>query len=271
MRKSFAWILALSCIGARAAGPLCPEQPIRYAHYEFGLLYSEGAGGIDEDVRAELERRSGCHFQVVLQPRARTWLELESGALDMAGSGIQTPARDGFAWFAHYVFENNHVVLGPRVPPGLHSMAEFLATPGLRMGGVRSFRYSPFYDQAVDALMRQGRFAQEADTNSLHRLFERQSIDAFIASTFLTQFRQLRTAEALRIEDWDPADASPSGLVLSKRSFSAAQAQAWQELVQQMLDDGTVFRIVQARVGERRLAEAAVYARRTVASSTPKP
>lgn len=269
--RSLILAMLLSPAIAGAAESMCLERPIRYAHYEFGLLYSEGSGGIDEDIRAELERRSGCRFKVVLQPRARTWLEIETGALDMAGSGIETPVRDRFAWFAHYVLENNVVVIGPRVPTGMHGMAEFIATPGLRLGGVRSFRYSPFYDQAVDELVRQGRFAQEADSNAVHRLFERQLIDGFIASNFLTQFRLLKTAEPPRMEDWDPADPSPSGLVLSKRSFSPEQAQHWQTLVQQMLDDGTVLRIVTARLGDRRLAEAAVYARRTVASSTSRP
>ncbi len=66
---------------------LCPAGgPIRFAHYEFGLIYTNEGGGIDEDVQLELARRSGCRFEVSMQPRARIWLALESGQLDMAAS-----------------------------------------------------------------------------------------------------------------------------------------------------------------------------------------
>lgn len=249
-------------ITGAAAHPLCPEGgPIRFAHYEFGLLYSADTGtGIDDEVQQELARRSGCRFEVSLRPRARIWVDLQSGALDMAGSGVQTPARDAFAWFAHYVLEDNHVVLADSVPADVRTLADFIARPELKMGGVRSFSYSPYYDEHVERLRQAGRIYLVGDTGALYRMFSQGRYDAFIASQFLSRhyFRQFNIAEPKRIEDWDPAPATPSGLVIAKKRFTPAQARAWQTLVQRMLDDGTMLRIV-SRHMEPKAAAAALY------------
>lgn len=245
---------------AVAESKLCPKRPIRYAHYEFGLLYAVGHGGIDEDIRQELARRSGCRFEVSVRPRVRIWMELERGELDMAGSGVQTAQRDRYAWFAHYVLEDNRVLLAPRVPAQVNSLEAFAARPDLRLGAVRSFSYSPYYDGEVERIRRQGRLHATTDTRSLFRLFALGQVDALIASPFLTlHYQQQLDLPTPRIEDWDPAAATPSGLVLAKRSFTPEQARAWQALVRQLLEDGTVKRILQRHLGDASLAEAAIY------------
>ena len=245
---------------AQAGAALCPQRAIRYAHYEFGLLYAAGQGGIDEDIRQELARRSGCRFEVSVRPRARIWMELERGELDMAGSGVQTAQRDRYAWFAHYVLEDNRMLLAPSVPATVNSLQAFAAQPALRLGAVRSFSYSPYYDGEVERLQRQGRLHATTDTRSLFRLFSLGQVDALIASPFLTLYYTQQLGIALpRIEDWDPGAPTPSGLVLAKRGFTPEQARAWQALVRQLLDDGTVKRILQRHLGDARLAEAALY------------
>ncbi|OYT92918.1 MAG: hypothetical protein CFE43_06490 [Burkholderiales bacterium PBB3] len=107
----------LACCGLGVAGlaaaqdkSMCLDRLIRFAHYEFGLIYSSGYGGIDDDLQKELARRTGCQFEVSVRPRARTWTDLKSGNVDMAASGIQTPERDTYVWFHHYIVEDNVVV-----------------------------------------------------------------------------------------------------------------------------------------------------------------
>lgn len=238
----------------------CPAHPIRYSHYEFGLLYSADQGGIDEDIRQELEKRSGCAFEVSLRPRARIWLELERGDIDMAGSGVQTAERDRYAWFAHYVLEDNQVLLMPSVPATVRSFDDFLRAPALRMGGVRSFSYSPHYDQQMARLHRVGRVVQVSDTRSLFRQLGMGQFDALIASPFLTGYYLQKVGlPPQRMVDWDPAPATPSGLVLARKSFTPEQARAWRDLVQQLLSDGTVQRILTQRLGDAAAASQAVY------------
>ncbi len=255
-RSIVAWWVGLAGAAALApalAASLCPEGgPIRFAHYEFGLLYSADTGtGIDDDVQKELQRRSGCTFVVSLAPRARAWADLRSGDLDMLGSGVQTPQRDAFAWFAHYVVEDNHVLLSERVPAEVQGWADFERVPTLRLGVVRSFSFSPNYAAAVARLKRAGRVDEVGDTATLFRMFQQGRFDAFIASPYLSRhyLRQLKMPTPRRIEDWDPDPATPSGLALSRQRFTPEQARAWQALVQGMLDDGTVLRIVTRHMG----------------------
>ncbi|MBC7919364.1 MAG: ABC transporter substrate-binding protein [Rhodoferax sp.] len=236
---------------ASAQASMCPEKPIRFAHYEFGLAYSSGYGGIDDDIQKELERRSGCKFEISVRPRARTWLDLEYGGLDMAGSGVQTAGRDKFAWFFHYLLEDNVVVLGPKVPQDVHSTEQFLAVPALTLGGVRSYRYSPHYDTFVDQLIASKRHTDISDPGGLYKMFDAQRFDAFITNPILYLYyvKQLKLPAPKRIESWDRAGPTPSGLVLSKRNFTEAQARQWGALIHSMLSDGTVQKIVVKHMG----------------------
>jgi polar amino acid transport system substrate-binding protein len=254
-RKLVLALLGLACslpVFAQKKPTMCPDRPIRFAHYEFGLVYSKGKGGIDDDFQQELAKRSGCAFEVVLQPRARTWVELERGTIDMAGTGIQTPARDKFAWFFPYVLEENVVILGARVPADMHNFEQFLADPTLKLAGVRSYRYSPYFDVYVDQLIALGRHTDVVDPEGLYRMFEKFRFDAFITNPllYLAYVRGgLELPESTRIERWDPTGATPSSLVLSKSAFTESQAKEWQHLVESLVADGTVKNIVVKHMG----------------------
>jgi polar amino acid transport system substrate-binding protein len=252
--------LAAFHMGMAQAQSMCLDRPIRFAHYEFGMIYSSGYGGIDDDLQKEMAQRTGCKFEVSVRPRARTWLDLKQGSLDMAGSGIQTAERDEFAWFHHYIVEDNVVVLGPKVPLKTRNFDQFMADPKLTLGGVRSYRYSPHYDRYVDQLLAQNRHVESADPGALYRMFSVPRFDAFITNPILYLYyvKQLNLTAPTRVEDWDPAGPTPSGLVLSKKSFSKAQAAQWGGLIEKMLEDGSIQRIVVKHMGAE-LGAKAVY------------
>ncbi len=239
---------------------MCLERPIRFAHYEFGLIYSIGYGGIDDDLQKELARRTGCKFEVSVQPRARTWSDLKNGTVDMAGSGIQTAERDGFTWIYPYIVEDNVVVLGPKVPPNMHSFDQFMADSKLTLGGVRSYRYSPHYDPYVDQLIARRRHIESADPGALYRMFAVPRFDAFITNPILYLYyvKQLNLPAPTRVEDWDLGGPTPSGLVLGKKSFSKAQAVQWEALIKKMLVDGSIQKITVKHMGAD-LGAKAVY------------
>jgi len=102
----FVGIALLLACQSLLAGPVnCGPRPIRLAFYTYGAFYFEDAHGkehgVDKDIVDALAKRSGCRFETQLMARARIWADLASGNLDMSVSGIETPERGQFAWFAH--------------------------------------------------------------------------------------------------------------------------------------------------------------------------
>jgi polar amino acid transport system substrate-binding protein len=231
---------------------MCLDHAIRFAHYESGLAYDSSYGGIDDDVLKELMRRSSCKFVVTVQPRIRAWYNLKSGNLDMVGTGIETAERRMFAWFYPYIYEDNFIVLGSRVPKDVHSFDQFMKIPDLKLGGVRSFRYSPYYDKYVDQLIMEKRIFETAQPETIYMMFSSNRIDALISNQLSLSYyvKKLKIAGRLRVERWDPAGLTPSGLVLSKKSFSKEQSQKWRALIGEMLDDGTIEKITIRHLGQ---------------------
>lgn len=264
-----AWA-ALGLANARgplpSAAALCPDRPISVAFYEFGALYhasgevAEGFSGtgIDVDLLRELKRRSGCRFEGMVMTRARIWSELEAGRLDMTPSGIATPEREKLYAFAPYILLKHHVWMlksHPQVPSGL---AGFMANPKLRWGAVRGYRHTPAYDAALEQARSQGRLVEATDDAQLLRLLAEGSVDAVIGhSVVLRRYAADHPRKPqLQALDWAPqASVVPEGLVLSKAHFSEAEIAGWRALVQEMLRDGTLARIMRRHVPDDEVAD----------------
>ncbi len=229
-----------------AATPDCGARPISIALYEFGLLFNNGRG-IDRDVIDELRHRSGCRFDISVRPRARIWQELEAGTLDMSVSGIQNPTRDRFAWFAPYLTLKNISLLD--LPAGSPSTASaFLADTRLRWGAVRAFRHGESADTFLDQLRQQGRVLEGQNVAQVFAMLKSGRVQGMFAQSPVYRMH-LTDDEAnhrYRLVDWAPHEAAvPHSLILAKSRFSAEQAALWQGLVQSMVTDGTMLRILQ--------------------------
>lgn len=244
-------LVSLPAAALQVDRSLCPATPIRFAHYEMGALYTKGRGGIDDDVIQELIKRSRCDFTVTVLPRARSWYDLEQGNLDMLASGVPTPEREKFAWFAAYLSDKKYVILGPEVPREIVTMDQFIAAPKLVMGGVRSFKYSPLYDALSERLEATGRLEQVGDLDTLYRMFAHGRFAATIASplAYRFYFERYPPHGKVRYLDWDPNSKAVSALVLSKKTFTSRQAKQWQALMKTMLNDGTIMQILTRHLG----------------------
>lgn len=141
-------------------------------------------------------------------------------------------------------------------------MEDFIADPKLTVGGVRSYSYSPNYDRQIQTLIDAKRFYSVNDPIMLYRMFDTGRYDIFIASQFLSlhYFKILKLKPPKRIQDWDPDPPTPSGLVVSKKTFTPAQGEGWQRLIAQMLTDGTMRKILVKHLGEE-LGPRAMYVR----------
>lgn len=235
------WI-ALGLVGASAAAGLDCSRPYTLALHDHGLLYSANTdAGIDRDVADELIRRSGCKITVSLMARARIWQLIESGALDFSLSGITNPEREKFAGFAWY-FSNKYYLL-VRKDTGVRTHAGFTENNRLRLGVIRSFRYSDSANRLVDQLQGANRINQAGGLSPLYQALMLNHIQGMIIEPFdypTLEEKQIRDSTAI-IEFDDPP--VPHGLIMSKKALSSTEQDKWRALINAMRTDGTILRI----------------------------
>jgi polar amino acid transport system substrate-binding protein len=223
---------------------LAPDcsRPLTLGLHEHGVLYSSETGeGIDKDIADEMARRSGCRITLTVLARARIWQLLESGALDFSLSAITNPQREQFASFAWYV--SNKYYLLVRRDADVRSVAAFRRQRGLKVGLIRSFRYGDQANALVSALDDEQRVTYASSLEPLYAILLEGDIQAMIIEPFdfpSIASSQLHAHTAI-LEFGDPP--VPHGLVMSKKALSAAQQDAWRELIQGMRVDGTVLHI----------------------------
>ena len=234
-------LLFLFLGGAHAAAPDC-SRIFTLALHDHGLLYSAGTdSGVDKDFADELIRRSGCKVTVSLMPRARIWQLIESGALDFSLSGITNPERDHFASFAWY-FSNKYYLL-VRQDAGVRDLADFERNDALRLGVIRSFRYSESANRFVDKLQAANRLSQAGGLDPLYQTLTLNRIQGMVIEPFdypALEQKKIRDFTAI-IEFNDPA--VPHGLIMSNKALSSVERENWRALVKGMRADGTVRRI----------------------------
>jgi polar amino acid transport system substrate-binding protein len=245
MRRAVSWVVALAMFGhaaARAADKPDCERPFSLALHEHGLLYSAQTGeGIDKDIADELIRRSGCKVAVTVMPRARIWQLIESGALDFSLSGISNEARERFAAFGWY-FSNKYYLL-VRKDAGVQRLADFERHAGLKLGVIRSFRYSPNANKLVDALDVEHRVSYSTSLDPLYQILLGNQVQAMIIEPFdYPAIESGPVRDQTTIMEFDDPSV-PHGLIMSRKALSGAQQQAWRALIDAMRADGTVQRI----------------------------
>lgn len=224
-----------------ADGPDC-SRPMTLALHDHGLLYSADTGaGIDKDFSDEMIRRSGCRMIVSVLPRARIWQLIESGALDFSLSGISNDAREKFAGFAWY-FSNKYYLLA-RKDAGVHQLSDFEKNDKLTLGIIRSFRYSKNANRLVDKLSAEQRVSNATQLEPLYEILAMNRIQGMIIEPFdYSQVQGRSVRELTTIIDTND-EATPHGLIMSKKSISLREQEKWRALVHEMRADGTVLRI----------------------------
>ncbi|MEI6388274.1 MAG: transporter substrate-binding domain-containing protein [Spirochaetota bacterium] len=245
VRSLFVTLLIVGCFCyAAAEAPPISDSSRTYtlALHDHGLLYSADTdSGIDKDVSAELIRRSGCKVTVSLMPRARIWQLIESGALDFSLSGITNADRDKFAGFAWY-FTNKYYLL-VRNDAVVRTVSAFERDDSLRLGVIRSFRYSTSANRLVDSLLQKDRVSQAGGLAPLYEVLLQGRVQAMIIEPFdfpALEEKKIRDMSVI-LEFNDPPVLH--GLIMSKKSLTASQQEQWRAIVNGMRADGSMLRI----------------------------
>lgn len=253
-RWLFALVLAAPCLPALAdktPAPACPARPIVVGLYEFGNFYRAGAG-LDKDLAEELRKRSGCIFSYKVMQRRAIWGAMQSGSVDMTFSAAATPERMVFAWAEPYMWVRNMLVLRKEGSSGVHSLADFIADPNLRLGHGRAYAAGPPFEDFVTQLRNIGRVEDVDDSDRLYAMFKAGRFQALLAPKLVygSYLRDEIAAGTVRVEDWGASRPNtPTNLMMAKARFSAEEARRWGALLKEMRADGTLQRMIARYVG----------------------
>jgi polar amino acid transport system substrate-binding protein len=234
-------LLLCNSVFAADERPSC-GRPLMLALHVHGLLYSaELDAGIDKDFAEALAQRSGCNLQISVLPRARIWQLIESGALDFSLSGIATEERNTFAAFAWY-FSNKYYLLVNK-STNVQRLADFEDQSTLKLGAIRSFRYSSNANRMVDKLVQAGRVSYASGLDPLYQVLVLGRIQGMVIEPFdIGDIEAKRIKDTTRIIEFNDPPV-PHGLIISKKSMSPVEITKWQAVVQSLRNDGTVQRI----------------------------
>ena len=247
VRSMLAAISLLAWSFSVLAADYCPDRPLRVALFEFGV-FLDGASmkGIDPDFIALLEKRTGCRFEIVVMPRARHWIEMKEGSIDVVTVAISTPEREQLMHLVPYLRARNVLVLGSEVPVSIKDFKGFLDTPGLKLGVVRGFRHEPALDEFIASLRAAGRLREEVDAGLLFQALASGTVAAIPSEpvVYPTNLKRFGLTGKVRIGDWLPRDQFVLGSVgLSRRSFTEAQVARWRTLIKTLQADGSLQRM----------------------------
>ncbi|GAB3402938.1 transporter substrate-binding domain-containing protein [Massilia agilis] len=187
-------------------------------------LDGDKAGGAFVEFIEQVAASAGCRLHMPQVPRARLEFMFEQGDADVMLASTHSEKRDQFGVFIPLVQTRSVMVsLKGSTRPAIHSLAELLATPALRVAAVRGFDYGPAYRQAVDQLKDQHRLLVEKDPLEVARLLKANMADVTImpASALygaaVVDPRVSDIATNLRIEPLDELPWTYGGLYLSNR------------------------------------------------------
>ncbi|WP_374377772.1 substrate-binding periplasmic protein [Dongia sp.] len=229
------------------------------ATVELGPMSHFGQG-VDADVLKELARRSGCSFEIAEVPRIDIWPGIEDGRIDLATSQISTPQRAKLAHFVTYFGFKNMMVVPAAKGASPADFPTFVARKSAKLGLVRGYRYGNFYDYHLKSLLGDARVIEFATHQDLYAALEQGRVQAILAAS-MTYYYFLKSTqrEKFKLVDASPAPPTPSGVALSRRTFSGAQADNWLRLIEEMRIDGTMHRLAAGHIAAEALPQLAEY------------
>jgi polar amino acid transport system substrate-binding protein len=121
------------------------------------------AVGVYPDLLKELAASGGCRFNAYPVPRARLQKMFEGGQADLLLPATAVSTREAFGDFVPLLQVRPALMSIGRDAALPRSLAELLATPGLRLVVVRGFSFGEAYDGLLAQLRAQQRVVEETD------------------------------------------------------------------------------------------------------------
>jgi len=235
------------------------EKSIIVGIFDSGYLYhSIHDHGINKDVVKELFSRMKLDYRIEILPRVRITSMISEGLLHMGVSTIETPERAEYSYFIPYFSEKNDVLV--RNDADISTEEELLKNKNIKVGIVRGYYYGEHYTDLIEKLEKQKMVVQAIDTEHLYKMLK----DGWIQVTFNLATSYLFYIDYYNIKDISIYDWAPKeeplvrNLALSKKYFSPDDVVKFQQTIDEMIEDETIYNIFKKYLPEdhaRRMCE----------------
>lgn len=227
------------------------ENLITVGIYNSGYLYHESHDhGINKDVVEELFRRMKLDYKIEILPRVRISSMISEGLLHMGVSTIETPERAEYSYFVPYFSEKNDVLV--RSDSGISTEEELLQRRDIKVGIVRGYYYGEHYMELIEKLEERKMIVQARDTEHLYKMLNDGWIQVTfnLASSYLF-YIDTYSIQGINIYDWAPEEEPlVRSLVFSKKFFSPDDITKFQQTIDEMREDGTLYNIFSKYIPE---------------------
>lgn len=221
-------LIACCAVPARARQaaesiPAC-SRPVKVAISPIGrsmMVSSNGTvTGIVRDFLELVSQRSGCTFEYLVVPRARAFLMLETGEIDVVPSVNRTDQRDQWGKFVH-LYNNRAMLIALKgVQPT--TLAQLLDGT-MTIGVVRGYDYGPAYMALLGDPRMQSRISVVRDPETCARMLAIGRMDAVLMapSAFVEAAESLGITDKVIVTAIAGLPFVPTGLYFAQRRLDA--------------------------------------------------
>jgi len=232
-----------------AAAPGC-TRPIRVASAPQGrsmIIAADGSiGGIVKDFLDLVSQRSGCQFEYVPMPRARAFVMLSSGQIDIVPAATRTEERDRAGSFIALFSSRPALIALKTHSPAVLGVRD-LIDGTLVLGIIRGFDYGPEYQQLLDNPRIMARVNQIRDAELAARMLRAGRIDALLMAptTIADTAEAVGILEQLLVTPVDGLPFSPGGMYLSAGALDPEDLRTLSAVIQQLARQGAYSRLIE--------------------------
>ncbi len=215
--------------------------------------------GIYVEINRIALERLGCSVTMRKLPWARALRELELGRLDVLPGTFPRPEREEYAYFSGPVIPVSHNILFMHE----RALAKWpvtrltdLMNTDFRLGAQIRVYYGSDFQQVMDDPHFAARVTVLAKRENLWRMLERGRIDGVIADerTGAYEVQNLGLSGRIKATNVIVSDDAAE-VAFSKRSNDLAFVQAYADVLQQLVTDGSYGRVVQRYISAEQSGE----------------
>lgn len=203
--------------------------------------------GAAVDIVNEMARRTGCKVEYLWLPRARLFMEMEAGRIDMTTGAVRLSERDAYAAYYPYAYLQYDLLLARGADQRFTGLADFVQRSTGRLNVTRGIKYPASIAALLEPLAAQGRLEEVNSFETVFAKIEMGRADGTLATPpiyakYLAEERYRNLISVIPLPESEPQF---SGIYLSRRSLTAADRFQFGLALKAMVTDQSIIAIYQ--------------------------